>query len=102
MEPTHLIKSNIILKIKVEFLRKLCGYFFLGKTKTYKLKNLLRISGAAMGIRKKIRRLFYFYFCRRKGQIRRHYNGKNFKDMETISLILSINVCNESLMYLQY
>ena len=32
----------------------------------------------AMGIRKKIRRQFYFYFCRRKGQIRRHYNGKNF------------------------
>ena len=33
---------------------------------------------AAMGIRKKIRQQFYFYFCRRKGQIRRHYNGKNF------------------------
>ena len=32
----------------------------------------------AMGIRKKIRRQFYFYFCRRKGQIRRHYNGKKF------------------------
>ena len=32
----------------------------------------------AMGIKKKIRRQFYFYFCRRKGQIRRHYNGKNF------------------------
>ena len=33
----------------------------------------------AMGIRKKIRRQFYFYFCRRKGQIRRHYNGKNWE-----------------------
>ena len=31
----------------------------------------------AMRIRKKIRQ-FYFYFCRRKGKIRRHYNGKNF------------------------
>ena len=33
----------------------------------------------AMGIRKKIRRQFYFYFCRPKGQIRRHYNGKNWE-----------------------
>ena len=33
----------------------------------------------AMGIRKKIRRQFYFYFCRRKGQIRRHYKAKIFK-----------------------
>ena len=63
MEPTHLIKSNIILKIKVEFLRKLCGHFFLGKTKTYELKNLLRISGAAMGIRKKSDDYFIFTFA---------------------------------------
>ena len=33
----------------------------------------------AMGIRKKIRRQFYFYFCRPKGQIRQHYNGKNWE-----------------------
>ena len=40
-------------------------------------RNILFMS-AAMGIREKIRRQFCFYFCRRKGQIRRHYNGKNF------------------------
>ena len=33
---------------------------------------------AAKGIRKKIRRQFYFYFDRHKGQIQQHYNGKNF------------------------
>ena len=32
----------------------------------------------AMRIRKKVLRQFYFYFCRSKGKIRRHYNGKNF------------------------
>ena len=41
-------------------------------------KYMLQDSDAAMGIRKKMRRQFYFYFRRRKGQIRRHYNAKNF------------------------
>ena len=41
-----------------------------------------------MGIRKKIRRQFYFYFCRRKGQIRRHYNGKKWKLSEVVIVIL--------------
>ena len=39
---------------------------------------LLRIwFNAAMGIRKKIQPQFYFDFCCRKRQIRRHYDGKN-------------------------
>ena len=33
---------------------------------------------SAMGIRKKTRRQFCFYFWRHKGQIERHYNGKSF------------------------
>ena len=43
------------------------------------LAGLLRkLKSSAMGIRKKIWRQFYFYFCHSKGQIQRHYNGKNF------------------------
>ena len=35
------------------------------------------LSRTVMGFRKKIRQPFYFYFCCRKGQVWRHYNGKN-------------------------
>ena len=38
----------------------------------------LNIPSTAMGIRKKIRQQFYFYFRCRKGQIQQHYNGKTF------------------------
>ena len=38
-----------------------------------------------MGIRDKMRRQLYFDFCRRKGQIRRHYDGKNFRQKFVIS-----------------
>ena len=36
-----------------------------------------------MGIRKKMQR--QIYFDRRKGQIRRHYDGKNFRQTFVIS-----------------
>ena len=36
------------------------------------------VSTTATEIRKKIRQQLYFYFCRRKGQIQRHYKRKNF------------------------
>ena len=39
----------------------------------------------SMGIRKKMRRQFYFDFCCRNGQIRRHYDGKNFRQIFVIS-----------------
>ena len=35
-------------------------------------------------IRKKMWRQFYFDFCRSKGQIRRHYGGKNLSKMSKI------------------
>ena len=41
--------------------------------------------GSAKGIRKKMRRQFYFDFCRRKGQIQRHYDGKIFSRKYVIS-----------------
>ena len=44
----------------------------------------------AMGIRKKMRRRFYFDSCRHKGQIRRHYDGKNFRQKFVISGSVSV------------
>ena len=38
-----------------------------------------------MGIRKKMRRQFYFDFYRHKGQIQWHYDGKNFRQKFVIS-----------------
>ena len=38
-----------------------------------------------MGIKKKIQWQFYFYFCCRKGQIQRHYSGKNFSTWKLLS-----------------
>ena len=58
-----------------------CGLFYdfqYGFRYSRSTADLLTVLSAAMGIRKKIRRQFCFYFCHRKGQIRQHYNGKKF------------------------
>ena len=39
---------------------------------------------------KKIRRQFYFYFCRRKGQIRRHYDGKKIETLKLSEAVIII------------
>ena len=43
-----------------------------------------------MGITKKIQQQFYFYFCRRKGQIRQHYNAKNFQTWKVSEVVIII------------
>ena len=51
---------------------------------------IFNINDTAMGIRKKILLQFYFYFCRRKGQIRRYYNEKNFKTWKLSEVVIII------------
>ena len=43
-----------------------------------------------MGIRRKLRRQFYFYFGRREGQIWWHYNGKNFSTWKLSEVVIII------------
>ena len=46
-----------------------------------------------MGIRKKMRRQFYFDICRRKGQIRRHYDGKSFSQKFISGIVSTMQRC---------
>ena len=60
---------------------------------------------SAMGIRKKICWQFYFYFCRREGQIRQHYNGTNFsiwKLSEVVIIILFSAISSLLYMFIRF
>ena len=46
-----------------------------------------------MGIRKKMRRQFYFVFCYREGQMWRHYDGKNFRQKFISGSVSTMQQC---------
>ena len=46
-----------------------------------------------MGIREKMRRQFYIDICRCKGQIRRHCNGKDFRQKIISGSVSTMQQC---------